>query len=299
MRPWRRFGPGLIAIALAGCGGHASSPFTYDPAAPLGLSDRGVVNRPYPIAIHDVSYASPKGGSVPAYLVVPPGGGPFPAIVYLHGSGGNRVELLAQATWMAARGAVALTLDAPDVRSGAPATTTGLAGLRQTRALYVQEVIDLRRAVDLLRSLPYVDSGRIAFVGYSAGARMGAILAAYEPRIRAFDLMSGGGLSAQAFVRAAPKADRKAVAEAFDGLDNLVTIRRAHAAFFFQDGLRDRVVPHAQLVALAAAAPQPKRVRWYRADHRLNRRAVHDQLVWLSQQLGLDGPIVPGAVQGP
>ena len=299
MRSRRRFGLGLIAVALAGCGGHASSPFAYDASAPLGVRDRGVVNRPYPIAIHDVSYASPKGGTVPAYLVVPPGKGPFPAVVYLHGSGGDRVELLAQATWMAARGAVALTLDAPEARPGAPTIPTGLAGLRQTRALYVQEVIDLRRAVDLLRSLPYVDGGRIAYVGYSAGARMGAILAAYEPRIRAFDLMSGGGVSAQAFVRAAPEADRKAVAEAFDGLDNLVAIRRAHAAFFFQDGLRDRVVPHAQLVALAAAAPQPKRVRWYRADHQLTRRAVHDQLVWLSQQLGLGDPVVPGAVTGP
>ena len=299
MRPWRRVGLGLIAVALAGCGGHASSPFAYDRSASLDLRDRGVVNRPYPIAIHDVSYASPRGGRVPAYLVVPPGKGPFPAVVYLHGSGGDRLELLAQATWLAARGAVALTLDAPDARPDAPGIETGLAGLRQTRTLYVQEVVDLRRAVDLLQSLPYVDGKRIAYVGYSAGARMGAILAAYEPRIRAYDLMSGGGLSAQAFVDAAPEADRDAVAKAFDGLDGLVEIRRAKAAFFFQDGLRDKVVPHAQLAALAAAAPQPKLVRWYPADHQLDRRAQHDQLEWLSQQLGLGGPIVPGAVPGP
>jgi dienelactone hydrolase len=314
MRSWRRVGPGLIALALglsvAGCGGGdagtasassrpAPSPFAYDASAPLGLRDRGVVNRPYPIAIHDVSFASPRGGRVPGYLAVPPGKGPFPAVVYLHGSGGNRLELLPLATWMAARGAVALTIDAPDARPGAAKVGTGLAGLRRTRSLYVQEVVDLRRAVDLLQSLPYVDGRRVAYVGYSAGARMGAILAAYEPRIRAFDLMSGGGLSTQAYVKAAPAADRKAVAAAFAGLDDLVTIRRARADLFFQDGSKDRVVPHGQLVALARAAPQPKRVRWYPADHNLNRRAIHDQLDWLAHELGLRGPIVKGAVAGP
>jgi dienelactone hydrolase len=295
-------GPGLIALCLAGCGGGHATPsaFDYDASAPLGLRDRGVVNRPYPIAIHDVSYASPRGGRVPAYLVVPPGKGPFPAVVYLHGSGGNRVELLAQATWMAARGAVTLTLDAPDARPGAPRTVpSGVAGLQRLRALYVQEVVDLRRAVDLLQSLPYVDPRRVAYVGYSAGARMGAILSAYEPRIRAFDLMSGGGVSSRAYVDTAPRSERRAVAAAFAGLDELVAIRRAHAAFFFQDGLHDRVVPHRDLVALAAAAPRPKRVRWYPAGHELDAAAIHDQLDWVAGELGLHGPVVPGAQPGP
>jgi len=31
----------------------------------------------------------------------------------------------------------------------------------------------------------------------------------------------------------------------------------------------------------------------------LNDAAIHDQLRWLARELGLDGPVVPGAVTGP
>jgi dienelactone hydrolase len=283
-------GLGLILAALAGCGGR---PVHVD------LRDRGVVNEHYPIAIHDVSYASSDGGRVPGYLVVPPGKGPFPAVLYLHGTGGDRVEWLAPATWMAARGAVALTVDDPFARKPGLRVGTGLAGIRRLRDVYVQELADLRRAVDLLQSLPYVDDDRIAFVGFSGGARMGAILAGSERRIRAFDLISGGGVAAKAFVDAAPPSARSGVARAFAGLDDLAEIRRAHAHFLFQDGLEDALVPHAQLVALAAAAPEPKELRWYATGHVPGKRALLDQLAWLSHELGLDGPVVRGAVAGP
>jgi len=306
-------GLGLTLAALAGCGGAHRSIFSYDRSKPVDLRDQGVVNKHYPIAIHDVSYASPPcqgdgeagdlcksaGGRVPAYLVVPPGKGPFPAVIYLHGSGGDRVELLAPATWMAARGAVALTVDDPFARDPNLQVEQGMAGIQHLHDIYVQEIEDLRRAVDLLQSLPYVDGKRIAFVGFSGGARMGAILAGNEPRIRAFDLISGGGVPAKAFVDAAPESAKKGVARAFAGLDNLAEIRRAHAHFLFQDGLQDAIVPHGQLVALAAAAPQPKEVRWYRTGHEPNKQALADQLAWLSRELGLGGPVVRGAVTGP
>jgi dienelactone hydrolase len=282
-------GLGLTLAAVAGCGGSAR----------VDLRDRGVVNRPYPVAIHDVSYASVDGGRVPGYLVVPPGRGPFPAVLYLHGSGGDRLELLGLATWMAARGAVALTVDDPFARDPKLRVGTGVAAIQKFHDIYVLELRDLRRAVDLLQSLPYVDGRRIAFVGFSGGARMGAILAGSEPRIRAFDLISGGGLPAAAFVDAAPVAVRKQVAKAFEGLDDLAEIRRSHARFLFQDGLRDEVVPRAQLAALAAAAPRPKELRWYETGHVPGKRALHEQLVWLARELGLGAPVVPGAVTGP
>jgi dienelactone hydrolase len=301
VRALRALGLGLTFAALAGCGGGGASHslFDYDRSKPVDLRDRGVVNKHYPIKIHDVSYASPEGGRVPAYLVVPPGKGRFPAVIYLHGSGGDRVELLAPATWMSARGAVALTVDDPFARDPSLHVDGGMAGIQRLHQLYVQEIKDLRRAVDLLQSLPYVDGKRIGFVGFSGGARMGAILAGNEPRIRAFDLISGGGVPAQSFVDAAPASAKKGVAEAFEGLDNLEEIRRSHAHFLFQNGLEDTVVPHAQLVALAGAAPGAKELRWYRTGHEPNKQALLDQLRWLSQQLGLGGPVVSGAVTGP
>lgn len=275
-----RIGLGLalgLCLALVAGAEAARSPFAYDRSAPLRFVDKGRVNHHYPIAVHDVSYESPKGGRVTAFLVLPPGKGPFPAVIYAHGSGGDRYDLLLPATWLAARGAVALTVDDPFARD----RSLEHASEAKQNVAFVQNVVDLRRAVDLLQSRSDVDPRRIAFVGFSLGARVGAVVAGEEPRVTAFDLMSGRG---------AP----------FGGpLDELAEIRKSQARFLFQVGRHDEVVPRSQLVALIVAAPKTKEVRWYDAGHLLNRRAFHDQLRWLSGQLGLGGPLVRGAQAGP
>jgi len=57
--------------------------FDYDKQAPLGLKEIGAERRG-DVAIHDIIYASPKGGVVPAYLVVPKGKGPFAGVIWGH-----------------------------------------------------------------------------------------------------------------------------------------------------------------------------------------------------------------------
>ncbi len=65
------------------------------------------------ISVHDISYASPKGGRVPAYLVVPDGKGPFAAIEFVHWGQGDRTEFLSEALLYAKSSAVSLLIDAP------------------------------------------------------------------------------------------------------------------------------------------------------------------------------------------
>jgi dienelactone hydrolase len=299
-----------MAVAIAaGCGGKAAGPstparkthlFAYDRKARLGLRDRGVVNHHYPIKIHDVSYRSPKGGRVTAYLVEPPGKGPFAGVVYLHGTGGTRLELLPQATWLAARGAVALVIDSPFARSHKPQIPSGIPGLHKQRDLEAQTIVDLRRAVDVLQSLPAVDDHRIGFVGYSSGAKSGAILAGVEHRIRAFDLMSGGAAPVTTYTRAAPQKLRARLAAILGDVDPLRYVRNAAPArLFFQDGRLDEVVPRALLLDLFYVASRPKQLRWYTAGHNLNNAAYADQLMWLARTLAVRGPSVKGAVLGP
>ncbi len=302
---------GFAAIALvvlaAGCGGSGgTSPpaqpslFGYDASAPLRYRDAGRVNANYPIAIRDVSYASPRGGRVPAFLVLPPGKGPFPAVIYLHGSGEDRTRHLVPATWLAARGAVALVVDSEFVRVGDSGQGDPLQRLVQDRDLTAKTIVDLRRGVDVLRSLPQVDAKRIGFVGNSAGAKVGAMLAGIERRISAFVLMSGGSPSVRAFAAPAPAGIRPQVQRILTQIDPFRFVRRAApAALFFQDGLADEYIPRAQLAALARAGSEPKRVRWYRAGHSLNAQAYRDQLAWLSRELGVRGPVVAGARTGP
>jgi dienelactone hydrolase len=299
----RRLAPLLLLAALgawlAPPGAAAPRPFAYDASAPLGFRDRGVVNRGYPIAVHDVSYVSPRGGRVPAFLVVPPLRGRHPAVIYLHGSGGDRLELLVQATWMAARGAIALCIDLPDARRTA-AIQPGLPGVREQVALAEQAVVDVRRAVDVLRARRDVDPHRIALVGWSEGARTGAIVAGVDHRIRAFDLISGGASPIAAYVRGLPAARRAPVARLLSQVDPLRYVRAAApSALLLQDGLADTVVPRSALRDLASAASEPKRVIWYRAGHWPNANGFRDGLQWLDHELGLRGPVVHGVLSGP
>src|SRR5438874_509496 len=57
--------------------------FDYDKTALLGTKEIGVEQRG-DVSVHDITYMSPKGGVVPAYLVVPKGKGPFAAVVWGH-----------------------------------------------------------------------------------------------------------------------------------------------------------------------------------------------------------------------
>ena len=174
-----------LLVVTAGCGGSGhdkaepSSQFAYNASAQLHYVDRGIVNHGYPIALHDISFAS-SGKRIDGMLVVPPGKGPFPGVVYLHGTGGDRTELLVPATWMAARGVVTLTITMPEM---APTSGTASQKLVAQRQAAVATVVAARRAVDVLQSLPRVDDDRIAIVGWSSGARVGAIVAGVDRRV--------------------------------------------------------------------------------------------------------------------
>jgi dienelactone hydrolase len=288
----------LVCALAAGCGG--SDEVAPEAPAPV-LEDRGRVSDPSaPLAVRDVAFAS-RGGRVEGFLVVPPGRGRVPGAVYVHGAGGERSQLLVQAGWLAARGAVALAITAPSSVEATPPGLDGLGALEWQRELAERDVAAVRRAVDALASRPEVDAGRIGFVGWSAGARTGALVAAVEPRIDAFVLMSGGAEPLSAYAREGPAELRAYVERVLGAVDPLRSIDRARpGTLLLQNGRRDEVVPPRALRALAkAAAPALPDVRWYPAGHELDDAAYRDQLAWLQRRLDIGGPPVPGAPTGP
>ncbi len=299
--------PGMVAVVLCalaavGCSGAREvdeGVFAYDATQPLGTNDRGVVSETYPIAVHDLSYTSLRD-TVDALLMVPPGKGRRPAVVYVHGAGSTRESMAGPALWLAARGAVTLAITAPS--SGAvPASAPGMLDrLAEQRELEIRDVIAVRRALDLLTARDDVDRGRLGFVGWSAGARAGALLAGVEPRLHSLVLVSGGSAPVSEFVQAAPE-DLKADVEAtMSSIDPLRHIARARpGSLLLQDGRRDSVIPRRALQALIDAAPEETEVRWYDAEHALGPVAYREHMSWLEQELGLDGPRVPGARAGP
>jgi dienelactone hydrolase len=294
----------LAVVILTACGGGdkevTADLYAYDSSEPLARQDAGLANKDYPIAIHDISF---HGGleRVPAFLLLPPGKGPYPAVIYLHGQGGDRLEMLYAASWLAGRRAVALTVESPYSPTRAIELGPGVEGLRKERDRTVQQIVELRRAVDLLQSLPQVDDDKIGFVGYSAGARTGAILAGVEPRIHAFVFMSGGEDSVDEFMSLVSKEDQDEVRPLLEDTDGLKYIARASPSkLFFQAGRRDKVVPRDALETLIRAGSQPKKVTWYDAGHDLAvPKAQRDQLDWLADMLEIKGPPVQGALTGP
>jgi len=287
----------VLAVVAAGCGtsSHSgASPrvpeargglFSYDASAPLGYVDRGRVStRSSPLAVHDVSFES-GGRRIDGYLVLPPGRRRRPAVVFVHGAGGDRTELLPEAGRLAARDVVTLTITAPSTAVRISATTPAPL-LAQTRAIAISDVLAVRRAVDLLRSLPVVDPRRIGYLGWSAGARTGALVAAAEPRLRALVLLSAGAAPVSAYAAAAPPSLRPQIRHDLGSVDPIHYLARARpGSVLLEDGRRDAVVPRAALLNLVHAAPPGTTVRWYDAPHALDRAAYRDAFAWLARKL--------------
>ena len=303
------FGGVLVALVgvVAACGGSSgaravgsSGSFGYDVTQPLDFVDRGRVNHGYPVAVEDVSYTSGRD-RISAFLVRPPGAhGKLPAVVYLHGAQGDRQELVVPATWIAARGAIALTITAPSTASPEPSGLKGVAFLRWQQQIQKRDVVAVRRAIDLLERRKDVDPKRIGFVGWSAGSHTGGILAGVEPRLQAIVLMSCGVAPVSEYASLAQPALRAPIRRYLGSIDPLRYVRDARgSSLLVEDGRTDTVVPRAALLTFINATPPGTKVHWYEAGHELNDLAYRDQLDWLVAKLGIDGPRVAGAATGP
>src|SRR5262249_38025223 len=135
-----------VVLALLGAADTAlSTLFDYDAKAPLDLQQKPLETIEG-ATISDISYASPKGGRVTGYLVTPAGRGPFAGIVFMHWGQGDRSEFLSEAVSAGQKGAVSLLIDAPYRRPGYQYSPAPEA----EREMYLQLVVDLRRAVDVL-----------------------------------------------------------------------------------------------------------------------------------------------------
>jgi len=271
--------------------------FDYDDKAPLDVRLVSTERR-NGVAFQTLSYASPKGGRVPALLLVPDGKGPFPAILFMHGAPGDHRKMIPEAEGMARRGAVCLLIDAPFARPGRP-DPMPLHFDDRDRADAVQLLVDLRRGVDLLTARRDVDPKRLGYLGISFGGATGGLLAGVERRIAAYALVVGDGGVVSHFTgpdvrdspleRMPPEAAKRWLA-AMDPVQPIHFVgRAAPAQLLFQNGRQDNVVPPSHAKAYQDAGSQPKTVHWYDAGHTLNDQAVRDRDDWLAQRLGIAG----------
>ena len=253
--------------------------FDYDQTSKVDIHEANVVATDDYI-VHDISYESPKGGWIAAFLVTPLGDGPFAGIIFLHPGGGDRSYFLDEAKKLAKLGAVSLLLDDNFSPKGEAADQDRI----------VRIIIDTRRAVDLLSTRSDVDPRRIGFVGHSYGANLGGVLAGVEHRIAAYVFMSGNARMSQDLIGLfnwKPGAEERYL-QFMAQLDGIYFIgHAAPAALLFQNAQHDALNVKQDVLDFHQAASEPKTIKWYDAYHQLNEEAEQDRANWLSQQLNL------------
>src|SRR3954453_7419370 len=261
----------------------------YDAKTPLEVQEAGTERRG-DVRIVDLSYASPMGGRVPAYLILPPGEGKHPAVLFLHPGQGDRKTFLDEAVGLARdHGFVSLTINAPFLRPENQGKRGGNHWNPEvSRREQIQTVQDLRRGFDFLVSRPEVDPGRLAYVGHSLGATVGGTLAGVEKRPRAFVLMAGypslthavmnnGDQGSIAFRELTTPEQRDAYVKAMETLDALYYVfAAAPAKLLFQFAKRDEYIPPWDAAAYVRSAKESKEVLWYDTDHFFNEAARRD-----------------------
>jgi dienelactone hydrolase len=284
----------LLVGITAACddGGGERGLFEYDDGAPLSIRTQDSWHSAN-VRVISLSYASPRGGRVPALVLVPRGRGPFAGLIMQHGLPGDRFAMLQVAEDLARLGAVVVAIDAPWARRAELPMFT-----RRDRADQIQLMIDLRRSVDLLRSRDDVDDDRIGYLGVSYGAAMGGLFAGVEDRIAAFVLAVGdGGLvthftgpeDADGPLSRLPAARRESWLAAMEPIEPLKWIGSAEAPILFQSGRNDEAVPPADAREFQRAAHEPKDVRWYDSGHFLPPQAWCDAARWLQETITIAG----------
>ncbi len=154
----------------------------------------------------------------------------------------------------------------------------------------IEEVVNIRRAMDLLWMQPNIDMRRFAYVGHDFGGMYGALAGGLDQRPTHYVLMASTprfsdwylymprleGEEREAFIRQMSE---------IDPITHVPDLSPAH--IFFQFATDDFHVPRERAEEFYAAAKEPKELKWYDARHGLNDEATQDRKSWLRQKLGL------------
>lgn len=250
-------------------------PFQYDATKSFALegADRKVT-------VKDISY-DVNGERIPAYLVLPEGAGPFPAVLFLHWIGefkSSRAEFLDEALAYADKGVASLLVDGTMPWKVAPKNAEA------DRAQVIQQVVTLRRGLDLLAAQPEVDARSVLFVGHDFGAMHGMAMMGAESRIHAAVFMDPVPAFADWYnpywLRLTGEAEAQYRATLAD-VDPITYAPTLTIPVFFQYAENDPYVPKESAARLYDSVTSEKVVRFYNERHELGPKAQADRMEWV------------------
>jgi dienelactone hydrolase len=154
----------------------------------------------------------------------------------------------------------------------------------------IEEVVNIRRALDLVLSQPNVDSKRFAYVGHDFGGMYGVLAGSLDGRPTHYVLMASTPRFPDWYLYL-PRLEgdaRAAFIRQMAEIDPIVHVSNlSPASVLFQFATDDFHVPKERAEEFFGAAKDPREMKWYEAGHGLNEAATSDRKAWLKQSLGL------------
>ncbi len=282
-----------LALALTGAfllaAPALADDFAYDASAPLHAV-YGPIHKLGPtVTSRSLVFAAPSGHKVTGEVISGAAPGPHPGVLFVHWLGDpkttNHTEFEPDAIALARRGVTSVLVDTmwaqkdwfDTVGSSAADDLKGVSG----------QVIELRRALDVLQAQKGVDPARIAYVGHDFGAMFGALLAGVDQRPRVYVLMAGVPTFSEWYLLGKTHPQREAYVAALSGLDATPSLNRSKAkAMLFQFSAHDHYITPERAALFASTTVLPKGVFFYDTEHALAvPQAVADRRAWLEEQL--------------
>jgi len=154
----------------------------------------------------------------------------------------------------------------------------------------MEEVVNIRHAMDFLLSQPKVDPTRFAYVGHDFGGMYGVLAGSLDQRPKHYVIMAATPRFPDWYLYL-PKLEgevREAFIREMAEIDPIVHASNlVPANVFFQFGTDDPHVPKERADEFFAAARDPKEMKWYESGHGLNESATSDRKAWLKERLRL------------
>ena len=234
---------------------------------------------------------TPFGYRRVAEMVRPEGETSLPAILYVHwyepeSISSHRTQFDEEAMELARAGAVCLSIETLWSDRDFFLKRTQENDMQNS----MEEVVNIRRAMDLLLSQPNVDAKRLAYVGHDFGGMYGVLAGSLDQRPTHYVVMASTPRFPDWYLYL-PKLEgeaRESFIRQMAEIDPITHVPNlSPAGVFFQFANDDFHVSRERAEEFFAAAKDPKEMKWYEAQHGLNETATADRKVWVKQSLGL------------
>jgi dienelactone hydrolase len=234
---------------------------------------------------------TPFGYRRVAEQIRPEGDGPYPAILYVHwyepeSINSHRTQFEEEAKELARAGAVCLAIETLWSDRDFFLKRTQEDDVHNS----IEEVINIRRAMDLLLSQPQVDAQRFAYVGHDFGGMYGVLAGSLDRRPSHYVVMAATPRFPDWYLYM-PRLEgeaRQAFMSQMSEIDPITHVPNlSPAPVLFQFATDDFHVPRERADEFFGAAKEPREMKWYESGHGLNAEATQDRKVWLKKMLGL------------